>query len=230
MHTFDRPQPWYREVFWKQLMLQRPSSVLDVGAGRGALVSRLADENVRAAGIDRDDSLVATARAEGLDIKKAEAELLPHGSGAFDWAVSEFSLHHFKSPDAVLREMLRVAQTGVLILDQWFDMDLAHQRVASDFRNWCKERDRARGKMRAPNLQTAALHALMARVAPQLHYTVQTLLMPMPMSLNSMAAEARAYGLAPDTDAMLAFDDLFMRANTDGITHDGAAILTVHLG
>ena len=47
--------------------------VLDVGCGRGELLSLLRDAGVAARGIDADADMVAYARGEGLDVEQADA-------------------------------------------------------------------------------------------------------------------------------------------------------------
>jgi SAM-dependent methyltransferase len=58
--------------------------VLDVGCGRGELLSLLRDAGVAARGIDADADMVAYARGEGLDVEQADAidylERLDEGS------------------------------------------------------------------------------------------------------------------------------------------------------
>jgi O-antigen chain-terminating methyltransferase len=50
--------------------------VLDVGCGRGELLSLLRDAGVEATGVDGDADMVAFARGEGLDVE--QADLLAH--------------------------------------------------------------------------------------------------------------------------------------------------------
>jgi len=47
--------------------------VLDVGCGRGELLSLLRDAGVEARGVDADSDMVAYARGEGLDVEQADA-------------------------------------------------------------------------------------------------------------------------------------------------------------
>jgi SAM-dependent methyltransferase len=58
--------------------------VLDVGCGRGELLSLLRDAGIEARGIDADADMVAYARGEGLEVEQADAlaylDALPDGS------------------------------------------------------------------------------------------------------------------------------------------------------
>ena len=56
--------------------LRGAAPVLDVGCGRGELLSLLRDVGVEARGIDADADMVAYARGEGLDV--VQADLLAH--------------------------------------------------------------------------------------------------------------------------------------------------------
>jgi O-antigen chain-terminating methyltransferase len=51
---------------------RQASPVLDIGCGRGELLSLLREANVEARGIDADADMVAYARGEGLDVEQAD--------------------------------------------------------------------------------------------------------------------------------------------------------------
>jgi SAM-dependent methyltransferase len=53
--------------------LRPHAPVLDVGCGRGELLTLLRDAGVEARGVDADADMVACARAEGLDVEQADA-------------------------------------------------------------------------------------------------------------------------------------------------------------
>ena len=54
-------------------VLRDQSPVLDVGCGRGELLSVLAAEGIETIGVDTDPSMVAEARARGLDVHEQDA-------------------------------------------------------------------------------------------------------------------------------------------------------------
>ncbi len=98
-------------------------NVLDVGAGTGRGVRHLLDAipDLTVRGIEPVAALIQQAEqknrvAPGV-ILQGVGEELPFADASFD-AVCSFSiLHHIAKPDAVIREMLRVAKRMVLIAD-----------------------------------------------------------------------------------------------------------------
>jgi ubiquinone/menaquinone biosynthesis C-methylase UbiE len=98
-------------------------SVLDVGSGTGRAMrhfrTRHADFHVR--GIEPVQALIRRAiEVHGVpagDIVCGRGESLPYADRSFD-AVCEFGiLHHVPEPNAVVREMLRVARRAVFLSD-----------------------------------------------------------------------------------------------------------------
>lgn len=223
--TQERPQAGYRKLFRQQLMAEKPASVLDVGAGGGEMVRWLWSEGIDAAGLETDEALAAPD--DGIHVGAAEA--IPFADNAFDFVISEFSLHHFEGAAAVLREAVRVARRGVMILDMWYDTSRADQRTAKALDEWFKRQDRCAGMVHADSFSTKQLHALMLDVA--LRYRVQTMLTPVPLAAEQWQPEAETYLVrhasccAPEASLQA----LKQQIAADGITDDGALILTVWL-
>lgn len=105
------------------LRMLEASSVLDVGTatGRGLRILREALPKAFICGVEPVAALLDTARKNGVE----ESASLICGSGlglpfadrSFD-VVCEFGvLHHVREPNAMVREMLRVAKKAVLIFD-----------------------------------------------------------------------------------------------------------------
>ena len=98
-------------------------SVLDIGSGTGRAIRRLKNDlpELRVIGIEPSESL-RNIGVEKFGIKKEElingdALDMDFPSKSFD-IVCEFGvLHHIKTPDVAVREMLRVARKAIFISD-----------------------------------------------------------------------------------------------------------------
>jgi malonyl-CoA O-methyltransferase len=90
--------------------------VLDVGAGTGALLARLAEERpgLAAAGVDLAPGMCAAARAAapGAHVAAADAEALPFRAGAFDLFVSTSTFQWLPRLGPALAEARRVLEPG----------------------------------------------------------------------------------------------------------------------
>jgi ubiquinone/menaquinone biosynthesis C-methylase UbiE len=99
--------------------------VLDVGCGTGHLLAALRDrgEGLSLTGVDVSDGMLAGAAerlGEHAVLRRAPAERLPFGDGAFDAVVTASSLHYWRAPQRGLAEIARVlAVGGVLVVTYW---------------------------------------------------------------------------------------------------------------
>ena len=114
-----------------RLALTRPSAVLDVGCGTGALTRQIYDALPatpprRVCGIDAAEAMIAVAHKKigdrpGLEFAAALAEELPYPDAAFERVVSTFFFHHlpFDLKVTSLAEIWRVLRPGgqAVILD-----------------------------------------------------------------------------------------------------------------
>jgi SAM-dependent methyltransferase len=98
-------------------------SVLDVGAGTGRGVKHLVDRHpgTEVRGVEPVRAMIDHAeRAGGVPagcILEARGEALPFADASFD-AVCELGiLHHVRDPNAIVREMTRVARRAVFLSD-----------------------------------------------------------------------------------------------------------------
>jgi ubiquinone/menaquinone biosynthesis C-methylase UbiE len=108
--------------------------VLDLACGGGIIVCAFAPEVKHATGIDMTPAMLARARQlaaeKGLanvSWEQGDVGSLPYADGAFDIVVTRFSMHHFRDPLLVLREMVRVCAPGgrVVVVDMHASEDAA---------------------------------------------------------------------------------------------------------
>jgi len=99
------------------------ASLLDVGAGTGRAIRHFNDRHpeLDARGVEPVPAMIEQAgRRNGVPagrILEASGDALPFNEGSFE-AVSEFGvLHHVADPDAIVREMARVARRAIFLSD-----------------------------------------------------------------------------------------------------------------
>jgi len=103
--------------------------VLEVGTGKGRLLSRLAQQAEEVVTVDIDAGEQRMARlalelegtAHRVRFVTADAAHLPFGEAEFDVVISMNTLHHLADWRAVLREMIRVSAPGGRIVLADFD-------------------------------------------------------------------------------------------------------------
>lgn len=91
--------------------------VLDVAAGSGLLARALASRVRKVTAVDITDEMREAGRAaaarqgiRNVFFEAGAAEDLPFPDASFDLVATRFSIHHFASPAASLREMARVCR------------------------------------------------------------------------------------------------------------------------
>ena len=142
----------YRTRFVELLTALKPASVLDVGCGDGAFLTRIQPFCGRVAGIEPVVARAALARAVGHEIASGHAEALPFADRSFDYVVSQFTLHHLDDVAQSMKEALRVARSGVVMMDVWYDADLSAQATMRQFDRWSKRIDEENGETHRPVL------------------------------------------------------------------------------
>jgi len=85
--------------------------ILDVGCGDGALTQKLVESGCQVVGIDTSDSLLAAAKARGLDARKADVRELAFDR-EFDAIFSNAVLHWVREPEKAARSMRKALKPG----------------------------------------------------------------------------------------------------------------------
>ena len=110
------PNAIYREEFFKAVMAERPSSILDIGCGDGAFLKAIAARGCRAHGLDTDPAAIERLHAEGVAADTGRAEALPFADRSFELVAFSYTTHHLADLPRALNEALRVARKAVLVL------------------------------------------------------------------------------------------------------------------
>jgi methionine biosynthesis protein MetW len=93
------------------------SRVLDLGCGDGALLAHLRDAKAcRGYGVEIDDDHVARCVRAGLNVvqQNLDAGLRLFSDAMFDTVILSLTLQAMHNIEGILREMVRVARTGVV--------------------------------------------------------------------------------------------------------------------
>lgn len=111
-------------------------TVLDVACGPGLVACAFAQIAQQVTGIDLTPAMLEQAqqRQQALQLTNlvwqvGDVERLPYPDNHFSIVVTRFSFHHLIELQKVLREMLRVCQTGGVVMV--VDVALAEEKVAA---------------------------------------------------------------------------------------------------
>jgi len=98
--------------------------LLDLGCGTGALIELLARQKMEYEGVDIAPNMIQVAQIQidqlelgpAFKVRVGSVESLPYPAASFDAVVGMGLLEYFDRPDAVIREALRVAKPGALLV------------------------------------------------------------------------------------------------------------------
>ena len=98
------------------------TSVLDTGCGTGRALRYLHQQlpDLKLRGNDPSEAMLAIAAQHGMPgewLDAAESERLPYANESFDAVIAIGVMHHVQNPEAIVREMIRVARLGVFVSD-----------------------------------------------------------------------------------------------------------------
>ncbi len=98
-------------------LIEKDSTVLDIGCGDGELLARLtADKNIRGEGIELDQDLVLACVARGLSIIQHDVEqgLAQYADKSYDYVILSQTVQTVRDPESVLAELLRVGKRVIV--------------------------------------------------------------------------------------------------------------------
>ena len=104
------------DAFLEMLAPQTGERILDVGAGKGELASRISRiaAGAEVYAVDPNTRKVAAMKRDHPEVKatSAGAESLPFADGFFDKVFTTMALHHYADVDRALGEITRVLKPG----------------------------------------------------------------------------------------------------------------------
>jgi ubiquinone/menaquinone biosynthesis C-methylase UbiE len=103
----------------------RGATVLDVGAGTGALCRVLRHAGAIPVALDSSNDMLSLAGDAAEFALVGDMCALPFARGRFDAAVSGFAISHVDAPEEALREMGRVVRPGGRVIATVFGEDAA---------------------------------------------------------------------------------------------------------
>ena len=105
-----------------------PNRVLDIGTGRGRILTRLATAGISIVTVDHDPVVLQTTQADlqarglanRIQFLHADAAALPLPDASFPLVLSVNTLHHLPDPEPIFQEMVRVLQPGGrIVVSDW---------------------------------------------------------------------------------------------------------------
>ncbi len=104
-------------------------SVLEIGCGTGRLLERVAARAKQATGVDLSPGMLLSAREKGLNVHEAPAQALPFEEASFDLVYSFKVLAHVQEITEAVREAVRVARPGGVLVLEFYNRDSVRRLV-----------------------------------------------------------------------------------------------------
>ena len=146
--------------------IEPDSRVLDLGCGDGTLLAYLQDQrNVTGYGLEIDDRHMVQCVAAGINVIQTDLDegLADFESGSFDYVIMTQTLQAVRTPERLVREMLRVGREGIVTFpnfghwlpraqlalrgrmpvskalpNEWYDTPNIHLCTVKDFERLCE--------------------------------------------------------------------------------------------
>ena len=220
--SMTRNRTRLRDRFIARLLQLEPRSVLDVGCGGGELLAACEAAGISAHGIEPGDRLPA-----GFATVRGRAAALPIADGGVDWAVLRHVAHHLAEPERALAELWRVAESGVLVAEPWYDPEIPSQRLGAELDRWLKDRDRQRGEVHRDLLPAAELTAALPSDRTT-RTTVECYLELSPWERQDVEHEVRQAtgGREPTAEEQIGLQRFLQAAERFELTLPGTVVVT----
>ncbi len=97
-------------------LVERNSSVIDLGCGNGLLMQKLIKErNAKCKGMEISESAVELCRRNGLDVSLGRIDAkLPFKNDTFDYSICNVTIQMVNYPEVLLKEMKRVSKHQII--------------------------------------------------------------------------------------------------------------------
>lgn len=97
-------------------MIEKDSTVLDLGCGDGTLLKMLKDKGINARGIDINQENIVKCLEKGLSVFQGDIDEGLHGypDKSYDYVILNQTLQSTEKPDYVIEEMLRTGKKIVV--------------------------------------------------------------------------------------------------------------------
>lgn len=209
---------------------QNPQSILDVGCGNGFLLLAAANEGIEVCGVEAKAEKVEGLCRQGLSARCAPAEELPFAGDAFDWVTMRHVAHHCRRPEQAFAEAARVARSGIVVAEPWYDPDLPDHATAIAIDTWVKRQDRRLGHPHFENLKAAELMQILQKQAQwkfEYEYVMRPALKPMDEVEEFM--RDGLHGLSEQEEDFRLFRTFLQRAKETGVAFNGSVIVTAFM-
>lgn len=214
--------------FFHCLIDREPSSVLDVGCGRGRLLAQCREAGIECHGVEPREDRVAELRKAGHQATVAGAEALPFGDGSFDWVTLRHVSHHLADVRPALAEAFRVAATGVVVAEPWLDESIPTQRVARRFDTWLEAQNTRVGHLHRAALAAGEfLAALPDGLEVSSRQYCKLVLAPRPDSWLGEQASHFTADLSEDSPALRELHAIEEAVAEVGLTYNGTMVLVM---
>lgn len=139
------------------LLTKNPRSVLDLGAGSGALVAELNAAGVSASGIENSRQALERAKEAGLPIVDGQIDSPSTAIPSADWITIRHVLHHLEQPARVLLRASAAARVGIVAAEPLADEGFPRYEWTRRLEALTRRLDRESGMNHGPDLTASQL-------------------------------------------------------------------------